>query len=129
MTRPLRSILLAEDDPDIRAIATLSLEALGGFGVTSAASGPEALAVVSALAPDLILLDYMMPGMDGGEVLATLRADPRLRDIPVAFMTAKVRPEDVIRLKSLGAVAVIAKPFDPGELSNELRRVWAALDE
>ncbi len=129
MKRPLRSILLVEDDPDIRAIATLSLEALGGFGVTSAASGPEALAVVHALAPDLILLDYMMPGMDGGEVLATLRADPSLCDIPVAFMTAKVRPEDVIRLKSLGAVAVIAKPFDPGELSNELRRVWAALDE
>jgi len=129
MKRPLRSILLVEDDPDIRAIATLSLEALGGFGVTSAASGPEALAVVHALAPDLILLDYMMPGMDGGEVLATLRADPRLRDIPVAFMTAKVRPEDVIRLKSLGAVAVVAKPFDPGELPDELKRVWASLDE
>jgi CheY-like chemotaxis protein len=128
MNRPLRSILLVEDDHDIREIATLSLEALGGFEVVTAASGAEALAAAPALAPDLILLDYMMPGMDGGEVLAALHADPRLANVPVAFMTAKVRPEEVIRLKSLGAIAVIAKPFDPGELPNELSRIWATLD-
>ncbi|MES2494281.1 MAG: response regulator [Pseudomonadota bacterium] len=128
MSPQLRSILIVEDDPDIREIAALSLEALGGFSVATAESGAEALVKAPDLVPDLILLDYMMPGMDGGEVLAALRADPRLARIPIAFMTAKVRPDEVARLKALGAVAVIAKPFDPGELPNEIARIWNSLN-
>ena len=128
MKNALRSIVLVEDDPDIREIAILALEALGGFDVSAAASGAEALEMVPRLMPDFVLLDYMMPGMDGGEVMTALRADPRVSHIPMAFMTAKVRAEDIERLMALGAVAVIAKPFDPGELSNELLRIWTTLD-
>lgn len=124
--KPLRSILLVEDDPDIRDIAQMTLEALGGYDVAAAGSGPEALVLASGAAPDLVLMDYMMPGMDGGQVLARLREIPTLADTLVVFLTAKVRPEEVARLKALGAAEVIAKPFEPAELPAKLEAIWAA---
>ncbi|MGE0669152.1 MAG: response regulator [Sphingomonadales bacterium] len=124
--KPLQSILLVEDDPDIREIAQMTLEALGGYQVAVAASGLEALAIALNTAPDLVLMDYMMPGMDGGQVLAGLREMPTLAQTPVVFLTAKVRPEEVDRLKSMGAVDVIAKPFEPTELPVKLEAIWAA---
>ncbi|MHA7815408.1 MAG: response regulator [Pseudohaliea sp.] len=123
--RALRRLLLVEDDPDIRAVAGLALETVGGFEVLLCASGAEALAAAEAFAPDLVLLDVMMPAMDGPATLAALRELPALADTPAAFLTAKVQPGEVARLKGLGARGVIAKPFDPMTLAEQVRALWA----
>lgn len=107
------TILLVEDDPDIREVATLSLETLGGFRVIPCTDGDAALRELSRCEPDLILLDWMMPGLDGGETLAAMRAQGVLGDRPVVFMTAKARRDEVERMTALGAWTVITKPFDP----------------
>ncbi len=124
MTRPLTRILMVEDDPDIRAIAHLSLTAVGGFTVGLCASGEEALAQAEAFAPDLILLDVMMPGLDGPATLAALRRIPALASTPALFMTAKVQPQEVAQYRELGALDVVAKPFDPMALPGQLRALW-----
>jgi CheY-like chemotaxis protein len=111
-----RTILLVEDDPDIQAVARLTLEALGGFEVHVCSSGDEALARGPAARPDLVLLDVMMPGMDGPTTLEAMRARPELAATPVVFMTAKVQPQEVARYLALGARGVITKPFDPVSL-------------
>ena len=103
----------------------LSLQAVGGFTVKACASGPEALEAAPAFAPQLVLLDVMMPGMDGPAVLAALRTRPETANVPIVFLTAKVQQEEIERLKSLGARDVLAKPFDPMKLSDEVRAVWA----
>lgn len=120
----LRKILFVEDDPDIRAITVLALESIGGFEVKACASGREALQEAPAFQPDLLLLDVMMPGMDGLETLAALRKTPELKQTPAAFMTAKVQPAEIEKLVSLQVIEVLAKPFDPLELPNSLREAW-----
>jgi CheY-like chemotaxis protein len=114
-------ILHVDDDPDIRTIAQLSLSLDQAFAVTSCASGDEALAASADWAPDLILCDVMMPDMDGQTVLAALRANAYTASIPVVFMTARAQMREMEDLKSLGAVAVIAKPFDPLKLASMVR--------
>ncbi len=126
MTRTLQRILLVEDDPDIRTVAQLSLETLGGFTLCMAPSGLEALDCAEAFAPDLLILDVMMPGLDGPGTLAGLRKRPTLQETPVIFMTAKVQPQEVAHLQSLGALEVIAKPFDPMALPEQVRGIWSA---
>lgn len=121
----LNRILYVEDEPDIRAVAELSLETVGGFQVLLCASGQEALEVVDDFAPDLVLLDVMMPGMDGPAVLEALRSRPGFAATPVAFMTAKIQPSEVAYYKRLGAIDVISKPFDPMTLPDRIREVWA----
>jgi two-component system OmpR family response regulator len=121
----LRRILFVEDDPDIQTVAKMALEALGGFTVLACSSGAEALAAVDGFIPDLVLLDVMMPGMDGPATLAALRERPVGRDLPVVFMTAKVQAQEVARYRALGAEDVIAKPFDPMSLSDRVRTIWA----
>jgi len=116
-------ILYVEDEEDIRAIAQLALESVGGFTLKSCASGEEALREAEAFAPDLILLDVMMPGMDGPSTLQALREIPALAEVPVAFMTAKVQSAEVEYFKSLGAREVIAKPFDPMTLADQVRGI------
>jgi two-component system OmpR family response regulator len=118
---PLR-VLLVDDDPDIRLIGEMALARVGNFAVQLAASGPEALTAAAA-GPDVILLDVMMPGMDGTATLARLRADPALASIPVIFMTAKVQDSEVARYRELGAQGVIAKPFDPMTLHERVLRL------
>ena len=125
MTRDLTRILYVEDDPDIQAIAMMVLETISGFTVEPCSSGSEALAKAVAFQPDLVLLDVMMPGMDGPETLKGLRNFPELKATPVVFMTAKVQPQEVQGYLDLGAVGVIAKPFDPMTLAQELRDIWA----
>lgn len=125
MTRELSRILYVEDDPDIQAIAMMVLETISGFTVQACSSGKEALERAVAFQPDLILLDVMMPGMDGPETLKGLRNFPELQSTPVVFMTAKVQPQEVQGYIALGAVGVIAKPFDPMTLAQELRDIWA----
>ncbi len=125
MNTPLQRILLIEDDPDIQAIGKLALEAVGGFTVTVCASGHEALACVSSFAPDLVLLDVMMPGMDGPTTFAALRALPQTAHTPIVFMTAKVQTHELAYYERLGALDVITKPFDPMTLSDTIRAIWA----
>jgi len=124
MPKPLDRILLVDDEPDIRTVAQLALTALGGFSVECCASGAEALDKAREAQPDLILLDVMMPGMDGPATLARLRAEPATLGIPVVFVTARVQPQEVLAYKALGAIAVVAKPFDPMTLPQLLRDIW-----
>jgi two-component system, OmpR family, response regulator len=120
----LQRILYVEDEPDIQAVARMALELVGGFQVKVCSSGEEALREVQAFAPDLILLDVMMPGMDGPGTLKALRALPGLADAPVVFMTAKVQPNEVAHYQALGALGVIAKPFEPMALAGQVRQLW-----
>lgn len=120
----LKNIMYVEDEPDIQAVARLALEMVGGFTVTICSSGEEALARFAPTKPELILLDVMMPGMDGPTTLSRLRELPGAKGIPAVFMTAKVQPDEVAHYKSLGAVGVIAKPFDPMTLSETVRAIW-----
>ncbi|EGV30789.1 response regulator receiver protein [Thiorhodococcus drewsii AZ1] len=113
-------ILHIEDEPDIREVVDFALEE-GGFRLTQCASGEEALTCAPELSPDLILLDVMMPGMDGPTTLQKLRALQNLARTPVIFMTAKVQPKECEYLKALGALGVISKPFDPMRLGEEIR--------
>lgn len=120
----LQRILYVEDEADIQAVAKLALEMVGGFTVMICSSGEAAVREAPTFAPDMILLDVMMPGMDGPTTLQNLRALPQLAEVPVAFMTAKVQPAEVAHYKSLGALDVIAKPFDPMNLANQVRTIW-----
>ncbi len=122
--RELKHIFLIEDEADIRAVATIALEQVGGLSVTGYTSGEEAMSQLEKATPDLILLDVMMPGMDGPEVLGRLQNMAPAKDIPVVFMTAKVQPQEVAHFKSLGAVDVIAKPFDPMTLADQIKEIW-----
>ncbi|MBN2741850.1 MAG: response regulator [Rhodobacteraceae bacterium] len=117
-------ILHVDDDDDIRAIAQLALEVVGQLEVHQCASGQEALLAAPDFAPDLFLLDVMMPGMTGEDTLAALRNIPGMKNTPVIFMTAKAQTDDVARLMSLGAAKVITKPFDPLTLASEVVEIW-----
>ena len=123
---PIQSVLLVDDDPSIRRIAQISLGRVGGLDVQLASSGAEALAALAqGELPDIVLLDVMMPGMDGTTTFRALQDTPRTRDLPVVFMTAKVQTREVQSYLDLGAVGVIAKPFAPLELANQLRAIAA----
>lgn len=121
----LRSILLVDDDPDIRRIAALSLERIGGFRVTLAASAREAVEQANRCAPDLVVLDVSMPEADGPATLSALRSLPATERVPVVFLTAGTSEEQIAHLRALGAVGVIAKPFDLRELPARLRDMLA----
>jgi CheY-like chemotaxis protein len=118
-------ILYVDDEEDIREVVEFALEDESDLDIALCASGEEALERVARERPDLLLLDVMMPGMDGPEVLARLRATGS--DVPVAFMTAKIQTADIAHLMSIGAVSVIAKPFDPMTLASQIRGVLAKL--
>ncbi|QYF95618.1 response regulator [Massilia sp. PAMC28688] len=120
----LKRILYVEDDPDIQMVAQMALEVVGGFTLRACSSGHEALQAAAGFAPDLILLDVMMPGLDGPATLARLRELEATATTPAIFMTAKVQPAEVTYFKSLGAAGVIAKPFDPMDLPQQVRRLW-----
>jgi two-component system OmpR family response regulator len=125
----LQRILHVEDDPSIQAVAKLALEAVGGFQVLSCTSGQEALEHVQGFAPDFILLDVMMPGMDGPQTLAQIAQLIDITQVPVAFMTAKVQPAEIAYYRSLGACDVIIKPFDPMQLAAQVRKIWSRAHE
>ncbi len=120
----LNKILHVEDDPDIQVIAKIALESFGGFTVESCDSGDDAIIRAPSFQPDLILLDVMMPGMDGPSTLQALRRLPQTLNTPVIFMTAKVQTSEIEELKTLGAVDVISKPFDPITLADQVREIW-----
>ena len=128
MTEKKLKVLCVEDEADIRVITKLALEA-GEFEVETCASGTEAIEKVGSFRPDLILLDVMMPGMDGPATLKALREALPEMQVPVIFMTAKASASEVIRYKSLGAVDVIVKPFDPMTLASTVKATWEDVGE
>ena len=122
----IEKILIVDDDEDILTVTELALCAVGKWQVILARSGREALHEARKAAPDVILLDAMMPGMDGATTLAKLREDPATAKIPVIFLTAKVQKHDLERYQTLGALGVIRKPFDAMALPDEVRRLVGA---
>ena len=116
-------VLLVDDEEDVREIARLSLGRVGGMEVCEAAGGFDAVQRAIEEKPDFILLDMMMPGMDGPATLQALRANAGTASIPIVILTAKSLPSEVERLRQLGAAGVITKPFDPMTLAAEVRRV------
>jgi two-component system, OmpR family, response regulator len=119
-------VLIIDDDADIRTIARLSLSRLGGMDVVEAAGGAEGLRTAHDERPDVILLDVMMPAMDGTATLAALRSQPATTDTPVIFLTAKVMNTELERLRGLGAAGVLTKPFDPRTLPSDVRALLEA---
>jgi CheY-like chemotaxis protein len=115
--------LLVDDEPDLRRITRIALERIGGLSVTEASNGRAALAMIEEDRPDVIVLDIMMPLGDGTEVLEELAGDPRRASIPVVAVTARALSDELERLERLGAVAVVAKPFDPIWLAREVARI------
>jgi DNA-binding response OmpR family regulator len=116
-------VLLVEDEPDIRLIARAAL-LRAGFEVLTAENGAEALRIAAAERPDLVLLDWMLPELDGFETCARLKADPSTRPIPVVFLTARTRAADVARCTAAGALGCIPKPFNPLVLGDQVRALW-----
>jgi len=115
-------VLIIDDDADLRLIIRASLRHRG-FEVAEAASGGEGIQSARAVRPDVILLDVMMPEMDGPATLRALQADPATVEIPVVFLTAKAMRAEIDRLRALGAAGVLIKPFDPLSLGSELEEV------
>lgn len=117
-------VLYVEDDPDIQTIARIALEDIGKLEICACESGAQALLAIETFKPDLILLDVMMPGMDGPTLLAHLRKTSNGSDAKVIFMTARVQQNEVQQYLTLGAVDVVAKPFDPLTLADQLIRMF-----
>lgn len=120
----LKRIVYVDDEEDILQVATLCLETVGGFEVMSCENGFIGYDKVLQEKPDLILLDVMMPGMDGPETLMKIKSNQDVAAIPVIFMTARVQPEDIKKYMDLGAVGVIEKPFDPMKLAERVSEIW-----
>jgi two-component system OmpR family response regulator len=116
-------LLLVEDEPDIRLIARAAL-ARAGFEVLTAGDGREALRLVAAAPPDLIVLDWMLPELDGPATCARLKADPVSARIPVVFLTARADDADRARCVAMGAIGAIPKPFNPLTLGNQVAELW-----
>lgn len=115
-----RRILVVDDDEDIREVVQLSLEEVAGWQVVAVGSGREALLQAQSDSVDVILLDVMMPDMDGPTTYQHLQADEKTRDVPVIFLTAKVQAADRRRFEDMGVTCVIAKPFDPLQLAGQV---------
>jgi len=113
-------VLIIDDEDDIREVAALSLESVAGWDVVTANSGSQGVARAMEHQPDAILLDVMMPGMDGPSTFRELRKHPITAKIPVLLLTAKVQSSDQRRFADLGVQAVLFKPFDPLTLSDQI---------
>ena len=126
-TRPLLRVCCVEDDDDIRRIVRLSLERIGGMTVELVADPARAIDSMIAFRPDLVMLDWMMPGIDGPALLRKMRDVPETRALPVVFITAKASQRELAELRALGAAGTISKPFAPKDLPEQLRAIWNAL--
>ena len=119
-------VLVIDDEEDVRYVARISLGRVGGMEVIEASSGEEGIARARSERPDFILLDMMMPGLDGAATFRALHADPETAAIPVVFLTATAMAADGRRLKELGARAVVLKPFNPMTLASEITAILSA---
>lgn len=123
--KELKKILYAEDEEDIRSIAQIALEDIGGFTVEYCSNGGAVLEKAKMFMPDLLLFDVMMPKMDGPTTLRELRKLPQFLSIPAIFMTAKIQASEIDEYKSIGVVEVIPKPFDPMVLAETIQKAWS----
>jgi CheY-like chemotaxis protein len=121
-------VLLVEDDPDIRAIACFALQSVGGLSVEACASGSEAIAKAPRFLPQIVLLDAMMPGMDGSATLRALRGLRETAATPIVFMTARAQPHEIEEYRRAGACDVILKPFEASQLPELLQAIWSRTD-
>ena len=121
----LEKVLFVDDDPAIRDLIDVALSTVGGLSARGFASGEEAVSAAQEFAPQLLLLDVMMPDMDGPMTMSALKSLDGLEAAPAVFLTAKVHGKEVERLMGLGAVRVLPKPFDPMTLADDLRAIWA----
>ncbi|HEU4603781.1 MAG TPA: response regulator [Steroidobacteraceae bacterium] len=126
-TRPLERICYVEDDEDIQRIVRMSLERVGKMKVEVIGDPLLAIDAIVGFKPDLVLLDWMMPGMDGPTLFKRLKEDPQTKELPVVFMTAKATSAEMEELRSLGALGAISKPFSPKDLPEQLRALWNTL--
>ncbi len=125
--KPLEKIFYAEDDEDIQRIVRMSLERIGKMTVMVEIDPLKAIEGIKAFQPDLVMLDWMMPGMDGPTLLKAMREQPETAGFPVVFITAKATVKDHAELAALGAAGIISKPFSPKDLPEQLRGIWATL--
>jgi two-component system OmpR family response regulator len=125
--QPLSRVFYVEDDEDIQRIVRLSLEKIGKLTIEVVSDPMLAIDRMIAFKPDLALLDWMMPGMDGPALLRKMREVPQTQAIPVVFITAKASQRELEELRKLGAVGTISKPFNPKDLPEQLRTIWGAL--
>jgi len=125
--RPLQKICYVEDDDDIQRVARLSLERLGKMQVSIIGDPTVAIDGILAFQPDLVLLDWMMPVIDGPTLFRRMRETAGLQDMPVVFITAKASQRELEELRGMGAAGVLSKPFSPKDLPEQLRAIWRAL--
>lgn len=121
--------LIIDDEEDTREIAKMSLSLLGGFEVIDADSGKMGIELAQTNKPDVILLDMMMPFMDGPATLEALHDNEATKDIPVIFLTAKAMTSEIEKLRRMGARGVLTKPFDPTTLANQVKDILSTLDK
>lgn len=126
-TRALNRIFYVDDDPDIQRIVRLSLERIGKLTVEVLGDSTRAVDGMIAFKPDLVMLDWMMPIMDGPAVFRKMREHPETRDLPVVFITAKASQRELDELRALGAAGTLSKPFSPKDLPDQLRSIWNGL--
>lgn len=124
-----KKILYAEDEEDIRTIAKLSLEDIGGYTLKICMNGLEVIQTIKEFEPDLVLLDVMMPEMDGPTTLREIRKINQFEKTPIIFMTARAQGSEIEEYIKMGAVGVIVKPFDPIKLGNEIKKIWDKFNE
>ena len=125
--RPLIRICYVEDDEDIQRIVRMSLERVGKMTVEIVGDPTMAIEAMAAFRPDLVMLDWMMPGMDGPTLFRKMKQLPETSGLPVVFITAKATQRDMDELVALGAAGMISKPFSPKDLPEQLRAIWAKL--
>ena len=122
--QPLNRICYVEDDEDIQRIVRMSLERIGKMTVEVVGDPMVAIERINAFKPDLVMLDWMMPGMDGPTLFRKMRETPETKDLPVVFITAKASQRELDELKTMGALGTISKPFSPKDLPEQLRALW-----
>lgn len=125
--RPLQRICYVEDDEDIQRIVRMSLERVGKMTVDVVSDSMTAIARMTSFKPDLVMLDWMMPGMDGPTLFRKMKEVPETSQFPVVFITARAAQRDMDELIALGAAGTISKPFSPKDLPDQLRAIWAKL--
>jgi CheY-like chemotaxis protein len=125
--RPLQRICYVEDDEDIQRIVRMSLERVGKMTVDVVSDSTTAIGRMASFKPDLVMLDWMMPGLDGPSLFRLMKQDPEASKLPVVFITAKATQRDMDELIALGAAGTISKPFSPKDLPDQLRAIWSKL--
>jgi len=123
----LQRVCYVEDDEDIQKIVRMALERIGKINVQVISDPMVAIDSIKAFKPELVMLDWMMPGMDGPTLYRKMKEVPEVRDLPVVFITAKASQKELDELRSLGAAGTISKPFSPKDLPEQLRAIWKTL--